>query len=112
MPAVRVLIADDHPVFRAGLRALMASTGDLEVVEEAGTVEEAVHRSARGKPDVVVMDLRLPDGSGIDATRRILAERPGVAILMLSITTTTRPSSTRCAPAPAATRSRARTRRR
>jgi DNA-binding NarL/FixJ family response regulator len=82
---VRVLIADDHPVFRAGLRMLVEREDDMECVAEAGTAQEAVDSALALKPDVAVIDLRMPERSGIWATRRIAAELPGVAVLLLTM---------------------------
>ena len=82
---IRVLIADDHPVFRDGLRALVASAPDLELVGEARTGLEAVDLAASGRPSVVLMDLRMPDLSGIEATRRILQADPGAAIVIVTM---------------------------
>jgi len=82
---IRVLIADDHPVFRDGLRALVASAPDLELVGEARTGLEAVDLAASGRPSVVLMDLRMPDLSGIEATRRILEADPGAAIVIVTM---------------------------
>jgi DNA-binding NarL/FixJ family response regulator len=83
-PMVRVLLADDHPVYRLGLRALLDSVDGLEVVGEAQTGAEAVAATAELQPDVVVMDLRMPGLNGIEATRRIVKESPGAAVLMLT----------------------------
>lgn len=84
MSAVRVLLVDDHPVVRAGLRALLASHDEVEVVAEASSGEEAVALAATAKPDVVLMDLRLGAGmDGAGATARITAmpEPPRVVVL-------------------------------
>ncbi|MFD8318846.1 response regulator [Kitasatospora purpeofusca] len=81
---VRLLVCDDHAVVRAGLLALLASAGDIEVVGEASTGEEAVELAARLAPQVVLMDLQLGDGiDGVEATRRITAapEAPHVLVL-------------------------------
>lgn len=80
----RVLLVDDHEVVRAGLKTLVDSEDDMTVVGEAGSVEEAVRRVAFEEPDVVVLDVRLPDGSGIDACREIRARFSGVRVLMLT----------------------------
>jgi len=82
---IRVLIADDHPVFRDGLRALVESAPDLDLVGEATTGLEAVDVAATSTPAVILMDLRMPELSGIDATRRILAADPTVGILVVTM---------------------------
>lgn len=82
---IRILLADDHPVVRAGLRALLATVGDIEIVGEAGTADAAVEAVAAGGIDLVLMDLRFGRGEegGVEATRRILAlaEPPRVLIV-------------------------------
>lgn len=82
--AVRVMLVDDHEVVRNGIRALLSSHKDLVVVAEAATAREAVAEAERAKPDVVVMDIRLPDGSGIEATREIRSHDPDVKVLILT----------------------------
>jgi DNA-binding NarL/FixJ family response regulator len=82
---IRVLIADDHPVFRDGLRALVEGAPDLDLVGEATTGAEAVDLAAAGKPTVILMDLRMPDLSGIEATRRIVEADPTVGILIVTM---------------------------
>lgn len=81
---IRVMLVDDHEVVRLGLKALLDRTPGLAVVAEAGTVEDAVSEAARHKPDVVVMDVRLPDGSGIEACRRIRAHNEATQVIMLT----------------------------
>ena len=81
---IRVLLVDDQPLIRAGLRMLCAAEADLDVVGEADNGREAVALAARLVPDVTVMDLRMPGVDGITATRRILADRPGARILVLT----------------------------
>ena len=68
---IRILLADDHKVLRDGLRALLESEGDLAVVAEAGDVDAAVQLATKFLPDVIVMDLGMPGGSGLDAIRQI-----------------------------------------
>lgn len=84
MSHLKVLLVDDHEVVRAGLRALLDSQDDLIVVGEAGTAEEGVRRVGYDEPDVVVLDVRLPDASGIEACREIRSRFPGVRVLMLT----------------------------
>ena len=82
---IRLLIADDHPLFRQGLRAMLDSTDRFDVVGEAADGDEAVARTLELRPDVVLMDLRMPGLNGIDATRRILDASPGIGILVLTM---------------------------
>lgn len=82
---VRVLIADDHPVFRDGLASLLATQPDVDVVATAGDGAEAVALAAEHEPDVVVMDLQMPVMNGIDATRRIAETQPGVRVLVFTM---------------------------
>ena len=82
---LRVLIADDHPVFRSGLRALLATDPDVEVVAEAADGAEAIALTTRERPDVVVMDLHMPERDGVDATREILQTDPHIAVLVLTM---------------------------
>jgi DNA-binding NarL/FixJ family response regulator len=81
---IRILLVDDHEVVRTGLRALLESSPGMTVVGEAASVEEAVRRSGLDAPDVVVLDVRLPDGSGVEACREIRAEFPATRVLMLT----------------------------
>ena len=82
---VRVLIVDDHPVVRDGLRALLDSTDHAEVVAEAASGIAAIRQARTHRPDVVIMDLNLPDLDGIEATRRIRQLVPDTAVLVLSM---------------------------
>lgn len=81
---IRLLLVDDHPVFRLGLVALMRTIPNVEVVGEGATTQEAVERAAQLEPDVVLMDVRLRAGSGIEACREIRSHRPETRILMLT----------------------------
>jgi DNA-binding NarL/FixJ family response regulator len=83
--ALRVLLADDHPVFLGGLRALLESTPGIEVVGQAVTGDQAVTLAAHCLPDVVVMDIQMPGLNGIDATRRIVARSPHIGVLILTM---------------------------
>lgn len=83
---MKILIVDDHPMFRDGLRSALTTSDQVDVVEEAGTVAEAVATCERSEPDVVLMDLQLPDGSGIDATKSILERRPDTLVIVLTMT--------------------------
>jgi len=82
---IRILIADDHPVFRFGLRVLLQGEPDMEVVGEATTGREAVDMALDLQPDVVLMDLNMPELNGIDATRRIRAERAEISVLVITM---------------------------
>jgi DNA-binding NarL/FixJ family response regulator len=82
---IRVVLADDHAIFRAGLRALLELEEGVEVVGEAATGDEATERARVLRPDVVVMDLSMPEGSGLEATRRIAALNLGVQVLVLTV---------------------------
>ena len=84
MAGIRVMLADDHEVVRQGLKALLGHRETLQVVAEAASVAEALEAAARTLPDVIVMDVRLPDGTGIEACRDIRAERPETQVLMLT----------------------------
>ena len=83
-PTVRILIVDDHDIVRRGLAMLMSRREDFNVVGEAGTAADAVLRAKELSPDVVVMDIRLPDGTGIEACRDIRAANPDIKVLMLT----------------------------
>ena len=83
-PPLRVMLVDDHEVVRNGVRAMLQAEEDIVVTAEAGTVQEAIDEAERARPDVVVMDVRLADGSGIEATREIRARRPQTQVLMLT----------------------------
>ncbi|HEX6139996.1 MAG TPA: response regulator transcription factor [Candidatus Limnocylindria bacterium] len=82
---IRVLAAEDHPVYRDGLRALLSSSSEVTLVGEAEDGDAAVRLAAELQPDVVLMDIRMPGRNGIDATRAILAARPATAVLVLTM---------------------------
>ena len=82
--SVRVMIVDDHEVVRDGLRAVLGREPDMSVVGEAATASSAVQRARELKPDVVVMDVRLGDSNGIEATREIRSQRPSTRVLILT----------------------------
>jgi DNA-binding NarL/FixJ family response regulator len=82
---IRVVIADDHASFRSGLRALLDTAGDMAVVGEAASGDEAVAITGRLQPDVVLMDLTMPGGDGIGATERIVDAAPHVAVVVLTM---------------------------
>ncbi len=82
--AIRILIVDDHAVVRIGLKTVLANASGFRVVGEAGTVAESISLAAQARPDVVLMDVRLPDGSGVEACRRIKAENPEIRVVMLT----------------------------
>ncbi|HZT07376.1 MAG TPA: response regulator transcription factor [Chloroflexota bacterium] len=81
---IRLLLVDDHHVVRLGLASLFATVPHFSVVGEAGTIAEAVARVRECEPNVVIMDVRLPDGSGVEACREIRSERPDVRVIMLT----------------------------
>src|SRR4051794_39731861 len=81
---IRVLVADDQSMVRAGFRMLLSDEPDIEVVAEATNGLEAVEKAARFQPTVVLMDIRMPELDGLEATRRILAADPGARILILT----------------------------
>jgi DNA-binding NarL/FixJ family response regulator len=84
MKDLRVLLVDDHEVVRTGIRALLDAQDGITVVGEAGTAEEGIRRVGYDEPDVVVLDVRLPDGSGVEACREIRSRFPEVKVLMLT----------------------------
>lgn len=82
---IRVLVVDDHPAFRRGLQLMLGETEHIELVGTAATGQEAIELAASTSPQVILMDLRLPDVDGIEATRRILRAGPGVAVIALTM---------------------------
>src|SRR6478752_7537387 len=84
MSTLRVFLVDDHEVVRRGVRDMLEAEGDIEVVGEAGTVDEALRRVAATTPQVAVLDVRLPDGSGVELCRELRSQRPELQCLMLT----------------------------
>ena len=82
---IRVLLADDHPILRSGLRLLLGAEPDLEVVGEANNGVEAVEQTLSLRPDVVVMDIAMPGMSGLEATRKISQLETGAGVLILTV---------------------------
>ena len=82
---IKIIIVDDHILFREGLRAIIGSEPGIEIIGLAGSVEEAVEVIREGQPDVILMDFSLPDGTGADATRRVLSEFPQAKVLFLTM---------------------------
>ena len=81
---IRILLVDDHPVVRHGLRGMLDAEADLTVVGEASSGPEGLELAAAERPDIVLMDLRMPDGDGVSATGQILARVPGVRVMVLT----------------------------
>ena len=81
---IRIMLVDDHEVVRMGLRTLLEKRAGFTVVGEAGDVEEAIATARAVRPDVIVMDIRLPSGTGVEATREIRGERPDTRVIMLT----------------------------
>lgn len=84
LKTVRVLLVDDHEIVRVGLRTVLSQHRSIQVVGESATVAQAIRQAAKLKPDVVLMDVRLPDGSGVDACRDILASFPAIRVIILT----------------------------
>jgi DNA-binding NarL/FixJ family response regulator len=85
MEPVRVLLVDDHPLFRAGIRALIEQIAGFQVVGEAENGEQAVEQSRKCKPDIVLMDISMPGVNGLDTTARVLKVQPNVRVIILSM---------------------------
>ena len=85
MTPMRVLIADDHLFYREGLRVMLGAVPEIQLVGEAATGDEAIERAVALQPDVVLMDLKMPGASGIEATRRIVRESPRIGVLVLTM---------------------------
>ena len=85
MDIIRILTADDHTLFRDGLRAVLSAVPDTEVVGEAATGEEAIEHAAELQPDVILMDINMPEVNGIEATRQILRTSPHIGIIVVTM---------------------------
>jgi len=85
MKPIRVLIADDHALFREGVHAILKSVPDIEIVGEVGTGQEALTVASDRKPDVILMDIQMPDLNGVEATQRILKTQPDVGIIIVTM---------------------------
>lgn len=85
MNKIKLLLADDHAVLRAGLKALLNSQPDMEIIAEAADGEEAVRKSAELTPDIVIMDISMPILTGLEATRKIKKQNPAVKVLVLTV---------------------------
>ncbi len=82
---IRVLIADDHPVFRFGMKALLSTEADMKIVGEASDGHETVKLAAELKPDVILMDINMPEVNGIEATRQIVRGHPEISVLIVTM---------------------------
>jgi len=85
MEKIRILIADDHPFYREGVRTMLRATPDIEIIGEAANGEDTVAQAERLQPDVILMDLKMPGMGGIEATRRILHTSPHIGVLVLTM---------------------------
>jgi DNA-binding NarL/FixJ family response regulator len=82
---IRLLLADDHTLFRQGLRSLLANHARLRIVGEAADTQDAIRQARRLKPDIILMDLHMPGGGGLEATRTLRAELPDISIVILTV---------------------------
>ena len=85
MERIRVLLADDHTLFRKGIRTMLEETPDIEVVGEAATGREVIERACELVPDVILMDIKMPEVTGIEATRQILQENPHIGVILVTM---------------------------
>ncbi|HEY5732011.1 MAG TPA: response regulator transcription factor [Anaerolineales bacterium] len=85
MKNIRVLLADDHALFREGVRAILKSVADIEIVGEAGTGQDALRLASNLKPDVILMDIQMPDLNGVEATQRILKTQPDTGVIIVTM---------------------------
>ncbi len=85
MDTIRLLVADDHALFREGLRALFSATPGIEIVGEAATGEETVALAKELLPDIILMDINMPDRDGIQATRQVLQSNPAIGVIMVTM---------------------------
>jgi DNA-binding NarL/FixJ family response regulator len=85
MDPIRLLIVDDHTLFREGVLAILKGAGDVEVVGEAATGQEAIQQAGHLSPDVILMDIQMPDMNGIEATQKILEAHPHIGIIMVTM---------------------------
>ena len=85
MKPIRILIVDDHALFREGVHAILKAVPDIEIVDEAGTGQDALNLASELKPDVILMDIQMPDLNGVEATRHILEKQPGIGIIIVTM---------------------------